>query len=130
MNELYSIRMTGEPSLQHWKYIKKVKTSNGKWRYIYDNATLQNYNHRREYKIPTIDGPRTHSFTYTNDIYDSTTTIGRNYRIKGMGLEGRIISKAEKFIYKHFYDDNRFTARKVRAIKTSGARFIKDVINA
>lgn len=35
----YAIKRTSEKDeLTHWKYIKKVKTKNGKWRYIYDKS--------------------------------------------------------------------------------------------
>ena len=40
-NQYYAVVRSGQNSddeLQHWKYIKRIKDRNGKWRYIYDQS--------------------------------------------------------------------------------------------
>lgn len=37
------IRRGSEDELTHWKYIKKIKSKNGKTRYIYDRSELAKY---------------------------------------------------------------------------------------
>lgn len=48
-NEIYGTGNEGA-YLQHWKYIKKVKTSSGKWRYIYDESSNKQSANRKDYK--------------------------------------------------------------------------------
>jgi hypothetical protein len=42
-NIIYSSNMRREDELMHWKYLKKVKLPNGKYRYIYDENELKKY---------------------------------------------------------------------------------------
>ena len=42
MKTIYYVDLD-ENELVHWKYIKRVKLGNGKWRYYYDDSSLEKY---------------------------------------------------------------------------------------
>ena len=146
MSELYAIRPVGDDSLQHWKYIKKVKTKNGKWRYIYDTSELKKYESGRE-ETKISNGPNAGEYKVkyrqSNDLFDgnfTSTSYGRNrktgkrytyqYRIKTQGRISRASARGEKFIYDNVLKSKSTEKRKSRAITNGARRFIKDVINA
>lgn len=138
MNELYSIRMTGEPNLQHWKYIKKVKTSGGKWRYIYDDSELKKYENNRS---NNFDRNNTHyavKYKQTNDLLSGRTTFSTyglgsphphnsKYIVNEQGKLDRWYAKGEKFIYKSIYSHLSSSNRVSKAAR-KGRDFIKKVI--
>lgn len=134
MNELYSIRMTGEPSLQHWKYIKRTKLPNGKYRYYYDNSWDKKYD-TGDKKTDRSGGQLTEiSYKNNNELFDSRTTmkIGSRYTnitIK-RGKLSRAHAKGEKFIFNNILSDRSTVKRKARAIKKYGSEFIRGVIKA
>lgn len=134
MNELYSIRMTGDNSLQHWKYIKKVKTSNGKWRYIYDDSELKKYENNRSNNFDRDNTHYTVEYKQTNDLLSGRTTMstyGRSYDSKYIvneqGKIDRWHAKGEKFIYKSIYSHLGSSNRVSKAVG-KGRDFIKKVI--
>lgn len=133
MNELYVIRtVDDEHSLQHWKYIKKVKTSGGKWRYIYDDSWNKKYDkgvtdtYRSGGKITKV------SYKNTNDLFDSRSTVklGRDYQhvTFSHGKISQAWVKGEKFIYDNILSKRRKVNQVSRAV-SKGTSFIRKVIS-
>lgn len=67
-----------EDELQHWQYIKKVKTKSGKWRYIYDKSELDKYNKGVTETTKSKNGDTTTTTTTkygkTDGIFDEQST--------------------------------------------------------
>ncbi len=128
MNELYSIRMTGEPSLRHWKYIKRVKNRNGKWRYYYDDSWQKKYDNGITDVYKSKDGTTKISYKNSNNLFDSksVTKFGKHSAnvVLRRGKLSRAHIKAEKFIY-----DKILSKNKKSRVSSRGSAFIKKVIN-
>ena len=115
---------TGD-ELTHWKYIKKIKSKNGKTRYIYDRSELDKYENEVveekknetggtdtvEYKkSDSLFGEGTRTFTNTTSfLYADSKPITSTKVTKYQGKLDRYYAKGEKFIYDNFYGKNRVT---------------------
>lgn len=125
---------------------KKIKTKNGKWRYIYDDSELKKYESgRKETKISNGPNAGEYKVEYrqSNDLFDgrlTSTSYGRNrktgkrytyqYRIKTQGRISRASARGERFIYDNFLKSNNTIKRKKNAITNGARQFIKGVIEA
>lgn len=139
---------TTSDELYHWKYIDRVKTSSGKWKYIYDQTELNRFDRGEERisrgarkagpnAIETYEGKtiykKTNNLlggTKTSGKYSldggfgnkNTTTPQRHYtevKIKEQGKLDRAQAKAEKWVYNSFLkDESSFSSFK----KKSAAR--------
>lgn len=135
MNEFYSIRMTGEPSLQHWKYIKRIRSRKGKYRYYYDDSWQKKYDKGVTDVYKSKDGTTKISYTNSNDLFDSksVTKLGRHSQniVLRRGKLSRAQINGERFIFNRFYSKkNRFSSspNKISRAASRGASFIKKVI--
>lgn len=126
--------------LYHWKYIKKVKTKNGKWRYIYDRKLDLKYsNNSTEHKDLTNKNlEEVTNYHDTNDMLDRSNnkTIfvpnkgdskkGRLiiYKERNRGVVGRAQAKGEKWVYNTFLKKNSTVKKATKAassfLKNSG----------
>lgn len=107
----YIITRDGEnrnDELKHWKYIKKVKGKNGKWRYIYDQSELDKYDKEVVVteRVTTKDGTTSRNkvkYQKSNKLFDSIGSGSGKYSYtKNQGLISRATAKAEKWVYKKF----------------------------
>lgn len=121
MDKSYAINRTdSNKELTHWKYIKRVKGRNGKWRYYYNNYDNEKYNKQVEtYTVEertTSDGEKVNTKVRTayedsNDMFTETDTIvtqnGKyEYNIIRRGKLDRFIAKAEKWVFDKFLTKN------------------------
>ena len=119
---------TGD-ELTHWKYIKKIKSKNGKTRYIYDRSELAKYENEVVEKKrnetggkDTVEYKKSDSFfregteTFENTasfVYNGSKPITSRRVTKYQGKLDRYYAKGEKFIYDNFYGANR-VAKKIK----------------
>ena len=105
--------------LKHWKYIKKIKGKNGKWRYIYDRSELDKYDKEAVVTehVTTNDGTTMRNavkYQKSNKLFDSIGSGGGSGRshisyTKNQGKLSRATAKAEKWIYKNFLSNKSST---------------------
>ena len=149
----YAVHRSGNnDELKHWKYIKKIKGPNGKWRYFYDTTELTKY--RDENRVGTYDKDGTKTTTTykdTNNLLSSRTTYsndasmyanGKTYRFKSKkvvnerGKIDRAIdntqAKAEKYIYNKFYKNRKSGSLRKTSKKTinKGKRAIDKLLRS
>ena len=124
------IRRGSEDELTHWKYIKKIKSKNGKTRYIYDRSELAKYENEVVEKKrnetggkDTVEYKKSDSFfrngteTFESTIsllYNDPKPITSRRVTKYQGKLDRCYAKGEKFIYDNFYGANRITKKKIK----------------
>ena len=111
-NELYhSDIYLGEDysdGIKHYKYLKKVKSASGKWRYIYDESDLKNV----ENNINTINKAITNKdgyIKYTNAKGDyvskkgntTITVYGNGKQTNKDKFKERAITEIDKMTKKH-----------------------------
>lgn len=102
--------------LRHWKYIKREKGKNGKWRYIYNDSELKKYNkgivETKEKNTATEQSKDTIKYQKSNNLFDkesyvkSESLVGKkkknSYTTKSQGRISRAQAKGEKWIYNNF----------------------------
>ncbi len=125
---------TTSDELYHWKYIDRVKTSSGKWKYIYDQTELNRFDKGEERisrgarkvgpnTIETYEGKTI--YKKTNNLLGSTKTSGQyvlnggfsnkntatpqkhytEVKVKEQGKLDRAQAKVEKWVYNSFLKD-------------------------
>ena len=132
--------------LCHWKYIKKKRGKNGKWRYYYDDSTLKRYDNNESVTKNVNGVTTTTEYRKGNGIFDNQTTYttrvsgvaafpsgkirGKrvpskswdvSYKtvrnVKEQGKLSRSYAKAEKFIYNTFYKKNSKVNKLIKSSK-------------
>ncbi len=102
--------------LRHWKYIKREKGKNGKWRYIYNDSELKKYDkgtvETKEKNTATEQSKDTVKYQKSNKLFDkesyvkSESLVGKkkktSYTTKSQGRISRAQAKGEKWIYNNF----------------------------
>lgn len=73
MKTIYYVDLN-ENELVHWKYIKRVKLRNGKWRYIYDDSSLEKYNQQGDAAL----GRSFNAAARANRLYSDYQDLARN----------------------------------------------------
>ena len=109
MEHYYAVQRSGpDDELQHFKYIKRVKGKNGKWRYYYDTALDNMYKRGAEDNMKSSSGGKT-TAKYGEDKALFGTKHTMSYRFgngpenkmvtKKRGAIGRAQAKAEKWLF-------------------------------
>lgn len=88
--------------LTHWKYIKKKKI-NGKWRYFYNQAELDEYNKKSE-----------------------TGDISLKDRVKN--IANGLVAKGEKFVYNKLFK-NKIVKKSNNDLVDKGRTFVNNLFN-
>ena len=143
------VRAGGSDELTHWKYIKKVKTKNGKTRYIYDTSELKKYENGITETKTDKDGTETTTvYKDVNDVLSSESTLTNHYSFYGSGVNAsgttrkitksrgkldRVTdnaqAKAEKWIYDKFLKKKSTTNKAKKAVKKNTERTIEAGMN-
>lgn len=145
MNYYAIYRTSPDDELTHWKYIKKVKTSGGNWRYIYDDSINNKYENSNENRYTTTEPYRGKTNTKTNiDYYmdgkrfinkkSSTTSKpvkqedNSGYKSTAVtvyerGALERSAAKGEEYLYKYIFTKvNKLNAKKTKNKTKAGKK--------
>ncbi len=128
MKKQYIItREIPDDELYHWKYIKKVKTKSGKWRYYYDQQLDSRYKYNNKYHVPDkrnkngdTNYDKTEEWKDVDRLSGSKTTFitsggaffpgSKGYHYEHVTYErgalGRLQAKGEKWIYNNILKKN------------------------
>lgn len=124
---------TPKSELKHWKYIKREKSKNGKWRYYYDTTELNRFKNKST--VESVEYPdgesaseeRTTKYKKSNKLFDSQKT---SYPMDGytditlyQGKISRAQAKGEKWIYNTFLKKNA-TIKKPISVINKGQKLI------
>ena len=125
--------------IKHYKYLKKVKTSSGKWRYIYDETELKNAKNkmkeleRARKKLEDKNGnvefiDKSGNFKSVNVGDGSTTTIygGNNQKQSKKDIETEKLLEKEEKVTKNYYTQ-KFKDIPKRVI-SKGLSYIHDLL--
>lgn len=77
MEHYYAVQRSGlDDELQHFKYIKRVKGKNGKWRYYYDTTKDSMYKTGAKVTMKSSKGGQeTKNYGESNSLFGSKTTL-------------------------------------------------------
>lgn len=143
MEKYYAItRSDSNDELQHWKYIKRVKGKDGKYKYYYDlDQELTKYKNGTTIVESSPTGTRKTTYKQTNDWLDSKTEAkvdtftfdansGTTVKVsKGdvtysQGKISRAIAKGEKWIFDNLISDKKKAPSQRNKKKTKKKQFI------
>ena len=121
-------------SLQHWKYVKRVK-KNGKWKYYYDHEQLKDdlgVNDLKEYKETAIVDKRAKQDYKAEAAKEANKNQLDNYRASDSYIQaarnrrkaGKEFAEADKNLRKTPVGKLYFTSKNV---KTKVSNFLKKV---
>ena len=109
MEHYYAVqRSVPDDELQHFKYIKRVKGKNGKWRYYYDTTLDSMYKTGAKVTSKSSKGGQeTKNYVETNSLFGSKTTLSFKDNNGSLntassykrGALGRAQAKAEKWLF-------------------------------
>lgn len=131
-NKYVAVVRRSDDDLQHWKYIKRIKTASGKWRYIYDDSELKKYEQGLSYT--RADGAKVSYKVNKDRVYDGTKTITVNNKVSTetheLGKRSIRRAKAERWVYdKVLNSKNKNVKKAVKAVDKTASKGKKRVEN-